>query len=406
MTSDAGGPRAKHSFRPTRIGLVLAIVATAGCDVQREPLRDAVDRSLASATRALIAAQSADGTWRSRNYGALKDGLSLTPNVLKAVVFARAVEGSEAARRRGVEYLAARVRDDGTIDAGPFGFTFPVYSAAEAVIVLSRVEFETARTGPVRRAWLDALRTRQLTEAFGWTPADAPYGAWGDAASPSVKSGVGPSADADLSSTLFAVGALRIAGASDDEPSVRMALSFVMRCQNFGGDDPRLDDGGFFFTLTDPVRNKAGVAGTDRRSLVRYHSYGSATADGLRALLRCGLPPSHPRVVAARRWLERHFSATHNPGVFEAAREDERDATYYYYAWSVAHALRALGGRMQEGEGRETAWAAALSRELIRRQRADGTWSNRFTASKEDDPLVATPFALGALGLCRVFLTP
>jgi hypothetical protein len=185
---------------------------------------------------------------------------------------------------------------------------------------------------------------------------------------------------------------------------------FVTRCQNLAeageDDDPAFDDGGFFFTPTDPVRNKAGVAGTDRSGTVRYHSYGSATADGLRALLRCGLSPGDRRVAAARRWLERHFSATTNPGVFEPARADERDATYFYYAWSLAHAYRALGGRMQEGDARETAWAERLARELLRRQRRDGTWSNSFTASKEDDPLVATPLALGALGLCRMFVPP
>ena len=54
--------------------------------------------------------------------------------------------------------------------------------------------------------------------------------------------------------------------------------------------------------------------------------------------------------------------------------------------------------------GRDTAWAELLARELIRRQGDDGTWSNRFTAAKEDDPLVATPLALGALGLCREFV--
>src|SRR5262249_40526169 len=143
---------------------------------------------------------------------------------------------------------------------------------------------------------------------------------------------------------------------------------------------------------------------TDRSGRVRYHSYGSATADGLRALVRCGLPPGHPRVQAARRWLERNFSATHNPGTFEPLREADRDATFYYYAWSLAHAFRALGGRMEEGPGRENAWAEQLAAALIRRQRGDGTWSNRYTASKEDDPLVATPLALGALALCRTFI--
>ncbi|MGP0062947.1 MAG: hypothetical protein ACLQGP_05000, partial [Isosphaeraceae bacterium] len=154
----------------------------------------------------------------------------------------------------------------------------------------------------------------------------------------------------------------------------------------------------------DPVRNKAGAAGTDRQGRLRYHSYGSATADGLRALLRCGLPKDHPRVVAARRWLEAHFSASFHPGTFESAREGDRDATYFYYVWSVAHAFRALGIAEIRVDGQRVAWAESLARELIRRQRDDGTWTNRFTASKEDDPLVATSFAAGALGICRTVL--
>jgi hypothetical protein len=382
------------------LALAIAIFAAVGCGPRREPLAARIDRAVAQGTRVLIAAQGADGAWRSRTYGALRDGLALTPTVLKALVFAPEVEGSVAARRRGAALLAS----------GPSGqeLAFPIYSAAEAVIVLTHVE----RTKGDARPWLDLLIRGQLTEDLGWSPADLAYGAWGDAPRASHKgnASLGADADADISSTLFALGALRIAGASADDPAVRKALVFGARCQNITEDaetdDPAYDDGGFFFSPTDPVRNKAGVAGTDRSGRVRYHSYGSATADGLRALLRCGLPLDHRRVAAARRWLERHFSATSNPGVFEPARAAERDATYYYYAWSLAHALRALGGRMQEGDGRGTAWAELLARELIRRQRDDGTWLNGFTASKEDDPLVATPLALGALGLCRSFVAP
>src|SRR5262249_20896450 len=230
----------------------------------------------------------------------------------------------------------------------------------------------------------------------------------------------GQQVDADLSSTLFAVGALRIAEVAAEDPAVRKALTFVERCQNVATDDrsgdPRFDDGGVFFSTThplrhkarraatDPMRNKAGVAGTDRSGRTRFHSYGSATADGLRALLRCGLAKDHPRVVAARRWLESHFSAASHPGTFEPAREADREANYFYYAWSVAHAFRALGIAEIETDGRRVAWAEALASELIHRQRDDGTWSTRFTASKEDDPLVASPFAAGALANCRTVL--
>ena len=64
--------------------------------------------------------------------------------------------------------------------------------------------------------------------------------------------------------------------------------------------DPAFDDGGFFFIPNDPGQNKAGPAGTDRHGRQRFRSYGTMTADGLRILIRCGLPATHPRVVAAR----------------------------------------------------------------------------------------------------------
>jgi len=48
-----------------------------------------------------------------------------------------------------------------------------------------------------------------------------------------------------------------------------------------------------------------------------------------------------------------------------------------------------------EGAGR-CATDDELARELIRRQRDGGSWANRFTDAREDDPLVATPWAAAA----------
>ena len=369
-----------------------------------------VDQALGAALRSLIAGQSPDGAWRSSTYGVFKDGLSLTPPVLKALTFGPDVPGSATARRRGADYLIARVRADGSIDDGPFGMTYPVYTASAAAIALTFLNIPD--TLAARDAWLRDLRRRQLTEALGWEAGDPAFGGWGYSIEPPSKGAAVLASDhpidADLSSTLFAIGALRIAGIPADDPAIRKALTFIEKCQNLVlGDvegDPQYDDGGFFFSTTDPVRNKAGAAGTDRQGRLRYHSYGSATTDGLRALLRCGLPKDHPRVVAARRWLEAHFSASSHPGTFESAREGDREATYFYYAWSVAHAFRALGIAEIRVDGRRVVWAESLARELIGRQRPDGTWTNRFTASKEDDPLVATSFAAGALGICRTVL--
>jgi hypothetical protein len=404
-------PMSRSRRHVALVGLLVALVAwLTSCRSGSESPGARVDRALGAAMRSLVAAQSPDGAWRSSTYGVFKDGLSLTPTVLKAVAFGPDVDGSVVARRRAVAYLIAHVKADGSIDGGRFGMTYPVYTTAATVIALTFLDVPDSRAA--RDAWLIELRRRQLNEDLGWNPGDPAYGGWGYSIEPPRRDETigapGQHIDADLSSTLFATGALRIAGVAAEDTAIRKALTFVKRCQNLAADDrsddPRFDDGGFFFTTTDPVRNKAGVAGTDQHGRTRYHSYGSATADGLRALLRCGLGTDHPRVVAAQRWLETHFSASFHPGTFEPAREIDRDATYFYYAWSVAHAFRAVGITEIECEGRKVAWADALAGELIRRQRGDGTWSNRFTASKEDDPLVATPFAVGALAICRTGL--
>ena len=46
-------------------------------------------------------------------------------------------------------------------------------------------------------------------------------------------------------------------------------------------------------------------------------------------------------------------------------------------------------------------WAEALAEELLRRQHSDGSWVNDAVEVREDDPLVATPLAAGALAVCR-----
>lgn len=170
------------------------------------------------------------------------------------------------------------------------------------------------------------------------------------------------------------------------------ASVFIARCQNFQPDpkkrDPRLDDGGFFFIYGDPVRNKAGP--TDQPE--RFRSYGSTTADGLRAWVATGRSVEDPPVAAAKRWLHDNFSAEHVPGAYHTSREPNRDAVYYYYAASVAEAFTTQGPRKRN-------WRRELKMSLMKRQREDGSWRNPDVFVREDDPLVATPFAVWALAV-------
>ena len=242
---------------------------------------------------------------------------------------------------------------------------------------------------------------------MGWQPSDAEYGGWGYALDLPRKAAAGKPKEflheSNLAATVFALAALRYAQVPANDPAYAQALTFVKRCQNFSDDkaaaDSKFDDGGFFFIPGDDGQNKAGLAGTDRFGRPRPRSYGSMTADGVRALLRCGLADNHPRVVAARRWLERNFSAAHNPGEFPADRAVLQDATYYYWVWAVSHTFLALNmDKVQTPKG-PVDWPTALAEELLSRQRADGSWTNRFTDSKEDDPLISTPWAAAALAI-------
>lgn len=404
-------PRSRESARPLRPCVPTSTPADKAA--VNAALIARIDAALAAAARYMVAKQSPDGAWRSEVYGCFRDGPTLTPYVMSSLFFLSHGDDDIAkAYRRGVEYLVRMVGPDGRIQPPPRGLNFPTYAAAMAsrVVVLDE---KTAERRRAQDAWLAMLLERRLSEALGWGPADPEFGGWGFSIDPPRKPSPGQLRgiffESNLSATLFGVAALKSARVPAADPIYKEILVFVKRCQNFTDDpaasDARFDDGGFFFIPNDPLQNKAGVAGTDRHGRQRFHSYGTMTADGLRALIQCGLPPDHPRVLAARRWLERHFTPTTNPGTFNEDREVLRNATYYYYCWAVAHAFQHLGVRTVETPAGKVDWAEALADELLRRRLPDGTWTNRFTDAKEDDPLVSVPWAASALAICRRTLT-
>jgi len=310
-----------------------------------------------------------------------------------------------AAYARGVDYLATIVTADGKVRDDLQAPRYPNYSIAIGILVLNVPGNQ--RHQAARAALIAALRARQLAGATGWAAGDPSFGSWGyfdglPLRPPGPLSGeLAFTLPGNLSTTLFAVGALRLAGVPADDPTLVAARGFVERCQNWAETPGPADDGGFYFSPGVADANKAGpVDGAPGR----YRSYGSMTADGVRALIRLGLPLDHPRVVAARQWLERRFDPARNPGDFSTAAEVRRASSYYYWTWTAAHALRDLGLRQLATEHGEVDWPAALAGELLARQRSDGSWSNPATEMREDDPVVATSFATAALGVCRIAL--
>ncbi len=227
-----------------------------------------------------------------------------------------------------------------------------------------------------------------MDESLGWAQSDLEYGGWSYAlrppAKPARRQTRGPWDWSNLSATRYALDALRSDGLAASDPICAKALVFVQRCQN--------DDGGFFFSCADEIHNKAGIAPGSPPGHTRFNSYGSATVDGYAALRLCGLKTSDAPVAAAAAWLSAHADVDHNPGHFDSAHRDIRDATYFYYCDGLAWFCR---------DARQTGMAHRLAAAVMARQRPDGSWSNPSTDAKEDDPLVATPLALAALLDCR-----
>jgi hypothetical protein len=331
--------------------------------------------------------QSPDGAWRSESYAAFRDGDALTPVVLRAMQAAPHAPKSNEAFAHGLSWLE-RLTDTQSQRAEPWAeLHYPLFTASYAAQVLVKV-------GDQRRSlvWADLIEQLRTSRTLGWPADDPTCGAWSDAPVPPRYTHPVPDMLApNISATALAVQALGVVSGS---AGVQAARPFIERCQNFAESSRRnFDDGGFFFALDDPIRNKAGTSGHDAAGRQRFRSYGSATCDGFLALRACGLRRDHPRLRAAREWLRDHGAGLAHAGAWPEARGAARESLVFYHAQALAAVLRDVGSDARWAE----TFRQALVADLSARQSSDGSWQGVSPESCEDEPLLATAFALRAL---------
>ncbi len=202
---------------------------------------------------------------------------------------------------------------------------------------------------------------------------------------------------ADLSNTQYFVEALLAAGVPKDDAAIQRALKFISRCQNLPGetnDQPFAkkttddDKGGLVYN---PIDNEKNPARTPQGGL---RSSGVMTYAGLKTFLTAGVDRNDPRVKAAVDWVRRHYTLDQNPG--------QGTAGLFYYYHTFGKAMTALGeDQFEDKDKKKHDWRKDLFEALKKRQKADGSWSNDNRAFFENNPDLATAYAILALNYCK-----
>lgn len=338
-------------MRATRRSFLFAALGAVACSRRT---------ALSKAANYLWNQQAEDGGWHSHTYGLLRSGQSLTPFVLDALLN---IPESVSSRPAHAIDLAIAFIKRNTNAEGALGLAdstapdYPNYATGLAVRVIARAR----RPGWERDVTLRiaCLRAQQFTEENGWRREDPPYGVWGMGGERRRPPEPG---HVDLAMTRYVLEGLAAAGARPPDPALDRALVYLERCQN--------PDGGFFFSTVNPDTNKAGEESG------RYRSYGTTTADGILALRAAAV--SDDRLKRAEKWLTDHHRPDGAPGFDLAPYQTWTTGLRFYYAAAAAQAIRGLPI-------------------LLPPQRADGSWANANNLVKEDDPLIATAFAVRAL---------
>jgi hypothetical protein len=354
----------------------------------------ALEKAIVRGCNWLIAQQGEAGGWHSKTYGQLKDGAGVTALVLDALSVSETLQVMHrAAIRKALAFLDRGLTKRGTV-AGPDGsLDFPTYAAGLWLTAQQRFSLKEPAYESWRTKLLEYLVQAQVTEPRGFAADSPSYGGW-DFLGPGDAQGI--TTGTNISVTRYVVEALRgdlewqrarngsrsLSEVNGMRKSLELAKAYALCCQQA--------DGGFAFTCEPAsLNNKAAYSDTE---LTKPRSYGTATCDGIRALIACGAKSDEEPVAKAMTWLAKRTSLELVPG-FEGfppeAGWDRGLRFYYYAALSRVLSLFPLADRDARRD--------ALTKHVIGLQMDDGSWVNESDRMRENDPLIATALAIAAL---------
>jgi squalene-hopene/tetraprenyl-beta-curcumene cyclase len=196
---------------------------------------------------------------------------------------------------------------------------------------------------------------------------------------------------ADLNNTTFSLDAMRRTQSVEDlRPATEKradlnweaALKYVEKLQNKTGET----QGGFAYNTSDP---KAGAT-TNRSGTVMLRAYGSMTYAGVLSMLHANLDRSDPRVRGAFGYASKFWSVDEHPG------QGQQGLFFYFNIMSRALSAAAVDA-LPKASGGDIRWREEMIKKVISLQKPDGSWSNDNNRWWENDPVLATSYAMLAL---------
>lgn len=331
----------------------------------------------------LLSQQADNGGWRIET----PVGPAYTALILKALIQHPDFNTDSPEVKRGLDYVLGYRQDDGGI-YDPEAPNFANYTSSVALMLMAaagETRFDETRRGLI--AYLKGIQIAPGSkDPKGRTVRDgediiggAGYGTKGRRP--------------DGSNTGMWAEALHQAGVRADDPAMRRMAAFFTRLQNRSESNTTLyamqgaNDGGFYYAIGE---SKAG-AGPGGRGL---RSYGSLTYMGFKSMLYAGLTRDDPRVAAAFKWIQKHWTLDSNPNM----PGDKTLMGLYYYYHTYAKALHAWDRPIiKDAAGKEHNWREELIDALAKRVSEDGSWANPEERWYESDPVLATTYAVLSL---------
>ncbi len=196
----------------------------------------------------------------------------------------------------------------------------------------------------------------------------------------------------DLNNTHFSMDAMRRTQSTEDlrpagerkaDLNWEAALKYVGQMQNKEGETA----GGFAYNTEDPK----GGATTNASGKIMLRAYGSMTYAGLLALVHAQLDKSDPRVRSAVDFGSRYWTLEENPG------QGQQGVYFYYNVMTRALSAAGLDAIPKQNAAEQIRWRDEVVKKVISLQKPDGSWANENNRWWENDPVLASSYALLAL---------